>query len=499
MYRLNAVWAMHMFPCTEMQRIMFFSSNFSMTTISIIGTGNFGQAMAVRCLDHGYKVTCGSRRPSSRPLADRNPKLAAVTVTSIEEAIKAGDIIIVAIHPEHHSELAQHAALFSEKIVVDVSNNTTKTEHQSLAERLQTFIPKAHLVKAFNTVSAYSLENEECGEARVLTLCGADLAAKQQVSQLAQTLGFRPMDNGALHKAKEQENKVLELFPGWWVPLIIALGTWIFWFVYAMIHHFVYLTYRAYSPERIPVNISNKAFACTALCLLSLAFLPGCIAAFVQLHRGTKNRPFNWFLASWLKIRKQLGLYALGCVFFHAIFSLAILNPAYFRTWFITDRIVIPAQPTADTRFLLGSRLNGMGESAILFGVLGACLMSILGISSVPALGALLNWREWNFVQSKLGLLCLLLATAHVNIMGFYHWIHEAMGLVIQEMTFLVSILPWAILIMRVILLMPCVRKPLNRIRRGWEKNSPLDPEAGNRGAVYSPGANGFDNIAHQK
>ena len=378
--------------------------------------------------------------------------------------------------------------------MVDVSNNTIKTEHQSLAECLQTLIPKAHVVKAFNTVSAYSLESEECGEARVLPLCGANSAAKQQVSQLAQTLGFRPSDSGALHKAKEQENKVLELFPGWWVPLLIAIGTWCVWFGYELIHHHVL--------QRIPVNISNKAYGCTALTLLAFAFLPGCIAAFVQLYRGTKNRPFHWFLAGWLKIRKQLGLYALGCVFIHAIFSLVLMNPAYLDSWFINSEVTVPAEPTADTRFLLGSRLNGKGESAVLFGVLGAGLMSVLGIISVPAIGALLNWREWNFVQSKLGLLCLLVSTIHVMIMAFHHWIHESVGRLVQGMTFLVCILPWAILIMRVILLMPCVRKPLNRIRQGWERNPALDPEAGNRGTVHnlqSYGPNGFDNPAHQK
>ena len=445
-----------------------------MTSVSVIGSGNYGQALAARLLSRGYVVTCGSRNPSARQLPSLNPQLAGVEMSSIENAIKVSDVIFLAVHHEHHSSLNKYAELYKDKIVVDVSNSQQALEKQSLAQRLQTVLPQAKVVKAFNTISAYTLEHEESGQSPVLPVCGDDLQAKQTVSDMARNLGFLPYDSGNLQKSLEQENKVHELFPGWWLPLFIAVGVWIFWFVYAMIHHFVYLTYRAYTPERIPVNISNKAFACTALVCLSLAFLPGCIAAVVQIYRGTKNRPFHWFLAGWLKIRKQFGIYALFCVMFHVIFSLAILDPSYFRSWYITFSTTVPANPTSSTRIFTGSRMNAIGETCVFLGGLAAVLMTFLGITSIPSLAARLNWREWDFVQSKMGLLCLFIATCHVNVKGFNSWINEPVGLVIQEMTFLVSLLPYIILITRFILFMPCVSKYLAKIRRGWERQPTL-------------------------
>ena len=37
----------------------------------------------------------------------------------------------------------------------------------------------------------------------------------------------------------------------------------------------------------------------------------------------------------------------------------------------------------------------------------------ILGLTSLPSVGKSLGWREFRFIQSKLGWLCLLLALTH--------------------------------------------------------------------------------------
>jgi DMSO/TMAO reductase YedYZ heme-binding membrane subunit len=53
--------------------------------------------------------------------------------------------------------------------------------------------------------------------------------------------------------------------------------------------------------------------------LLCACYLPGCIAGFWQLARGTSKRPFPAWLASWMNIRKQLGIIAFGFAACHAI------------------------------------------------------------------------------------------------------------------------------------------------------------------------------------
>ena len=86
---------------------------------------------------------------------------------------------------------------------------------------------------------------------------------------------------------------------------------------------------------------SHKAANCHAVWLLSLCYIPGCIAAYFQLCRCVrgkkvrKRQTFHWFirlsacrgtkyskfprwLAGWLNMRKQLGLLMMGSATYHA-------------------------------------------------------------------------------------------------------------------------------------------------------------------------------------
>ena len=58
----------------------------------------------------------------------------------------------------------------------------------------------------------------------------------------------------------------------------------------------------------LPANTMNKILASQALNMLAICYLPGCIAAYIQLVRGTKYSRFPNFLDQWLKMRKYLGL-----------------------------------------------------------------------------------------------------------------------------------------------------------------------------------------------
>ena len=54
-----------------------------------------------------------------------------------------------------------------------------------------------------------------------------------------------------------------------------------------------------------------------------------------------------------------------------------------------------------------------------LFGMLAYLLVVVLGITSLPSVGRALSWREFRFVQSKLGWLALILATLHCGVEGW--------------------------------------------------------------------------------
>ena len=67
----------------------------------------------------------------------------------------------------------------------------------------------------------------------------------------------------------------------------------------------------------IPTTTVNSTLAVHAINMLSLCYIPGLIAAYIQLIRGTKYSRFPNWLDKWLRMRKQLGLLMLFSASLH--------------------------------------------------------------------------------------------------------------------------------------------------------------------------------------
>jgi hypothetical protein len=77
---------------------------------------------------------------------------------------------------------------------------------ESLAERLQTKFPQAHIVKAFNSVGAGRMVNPHYGQGiPPMFFCGNDTAAKEQVTEIIKLFGWEPFDCGSLVAARAIE------------------------------------------------------------------------------------------------------------------------------------------------------------------------------------------------------------------------------------------------------------------------------------------------------
>lgn len=61
----------------------------------------------------------------------------------------------------------------------------------------------------------------------------------------------------------------------------------------------------------------NKTLSMHAVTLLTACYLPGVLAAWLQIIRGTKYSRFPNWLDRWLKMRKQLGLLMLFSASMH--------------------------------------------------------------------------------------------------------------------------------------------------------------------------------------
>ena len=153
---------------------------------------------------------------------------------------------------------------------------------------------------------------------------GDNQKAREEVSGFIHFLGFTPVDRGALRNSREIEDIPVQRFANWKHPLIISLILFLWFFligfgdknicrVWPEPHHYPNVTKWEWwvfweTVEAIPLNNLNLYLAQHALSLLALCYLPGCLAAYIQLFRGTKYSRFPKMLDRWLKMRKQLGL-----------------------------------------------------------------------------------------------------------------------------------------------------------------------------------------------
>uniref|UniRef100_A0A3B4GJ02 Metalloreductase STEAP4-like n=1 Tax=Pundamilia nyererei TaxID=303518 RepID=A0A3B4GJ02_9CICH len=417
----------------------------------IFGTGDLGRSLGLCLLQSGYRVVYGSRRPHScGPLPE------GAQVMTHEESARSAKMIFVCVHREHYEFLEKMAPQLERK----VSPNPF-----CVFSRL---VPKAAVVKGLNTLSTWALQNGlQAG--RQVYLCGNNGEAKRDVAEMATKLGLTVVDKGSLSAAKEVEDFPLQLFPEWRMPLYVAFGLAAFFFLYLVIRDIIY----AYVENdedisyRIMISLANKITPVVSLIMLSLCYLPGAIAGFLQLYRGTKYRRFPNWLDRWMLCRKQLGLLALGFALLHAIYTLII--PARYSD---RQRVISNVKKNTTTPLYFDNTSAWRTDSLYALGILGFFLFVLLGLTSLPSVGGTLSWREFSFVQSTLGYLTLFLSTAHCYIYAWDKFLRKSTyKWYTPPDSMLCLIVPSVTLVLKLVLVLPCVNRPLMRIRQGWERN----------------------------
>ncbi|CAB1334229.1 unnamed protein product [Coregonus sp. 'balchen'] len=163
------------------------------------------------------------------------------------------------------------------------------------------------------------------------------------------------------------------------------------------------------------VSLANKVCPIVSLIMLSLCYLPGVLASFLQLYRGTKYRRFPDWLDRWMLCRKQLGLLSLGFAFLHVVYTL-ILPIRYYLMFWVTENTVS---------------------------------------------------------LSKLGHLTLLLCTAHTYLYGWNRFLRSSTYKWYTPPGYMLClVLPSVVLLLKLLLITPCVDRTITRIRQGWERGA---------------------------
>jgi 8-hydroxy-5-deazaflavin:NADPH oxidoreductase len=188
----------------------------STSTLGIIGAGAVGTGVARLAVAAGLDVVLSnSRGPETLAglVAELGPRARAATPA---EAARTADLVLASMFLAAHERLPQPE--LTGKTVIDTMNyvpmpawSSPELDRNELtsSELVQRHLTGARVVKAFHSIGPKQLLNLSRPAGAVdrtaLPLSGDDPAAKQQVAELLDTLGFDAVDLGPLAESWRSE------------------------------------------------------------------------------------------------------------------------------------------------------------------------------------------------------------------------------------------------------------------------------------------------------
>jgi predicted dinucleotide-binding enzyme len=195
-------------------------------TLSIIGAGNVGQALARGFTDKGWRVRFGVPEP------DKYAALPATfdgraSVHTVGEAIAPCDVAILAVPYAAALQVARAVPDWAGRVLVDATNpiaagmsGLSVGTTSSGAEEVARLALHARVAKAFNTTGFDNmLQPHYPGGDLFMPVAGDDPAARAKVIALATLLGFDAVDLGPLSSAR-----YLEPWAMVWISMAMRLG-----------------------------------------------------------------------------------------------------------------------------------------------------------------------------------------------------------------------------------------------------------------------------------
>jgi 8-hydroxy-5-deazaflavin:NADPH oxidoreductase len=161
--------------------------------IGIIGDGNVGSALArgLKRVGHEVKAVGNDQAAIHDAAAWGEDIILAVPFGAIDDVVKtAGDAL-------------EGKTLIDATNALDSKMNLAVGFSTSGAEELQKKVPKARVVKAFNTVFAQHMDTGRLdGKPLTAFVAGDDAKAKAEALGLAREIGFDAVDAGPLKNAR---------------------------------------------------------------------------------------------------------------------------------------------------------------------------------------------------------------------------------------------------------------------------------------------------------
>ncbi len=200
--------------------------------IAVIGAGNVGGSLGKRWAKAGNEVAFGVRDPMETKVATLvRESGASARAEAVPEAVRQADVVVLSVPWVNAQEALSAAGDLHGRILIDATNPVPLTleglrqglmigHTTSGAEEIARWAKDARVVKAFNTTGWQNMADPVYGSQRLsMMLCGDDAEAKKVTADLAQQLGFDPVDVGPLRSAR-----YLEAVAMLWIDMAILQG-----------------------------------------------------------------------------------------------------------------------------------------------------------------------------------------------------------------------------------------------------------------------------------
>ncbi|NOU97148.1 3-hydroxyisobutyrate dehydrogenase [Paenibacillus sp. LMG 31456] len=179
----------------------------------IIGAGPIGSNISKKLVKNGHDVKIADARGIER----LEGKEVTGTPVSVEDVITNIDVLIIAI-PFHALPSIRNVVdkVGEEVVVVDTSNyypfrdNKIEEIENGMVESVWVFKQLSRpIIKAFNNLLAFTLENEGTPEGTsgriAIAIAGNDQSQKQIIMDVVNELGFDAVDSGSLSDSWRQQ------------------------------------------------------------------------------------------------------------------------------------------------------------------------------------------------------------------------------------------------------------------------------------------------------
>jgi len=196
--------------------------------IGVIGAGNVGGTLGRSWVQKGHDVMFGVPNPTAPKMLELLKATGGkARAGGIAEAAAHGEVVAFATPWAATQDAVRQAGDLAGKVILDCTNPLKEDlsglavgHTTSGAERVAAWASGGRVVKVFNTTGFENMAQPSYGGTPItMFFAGDDAQAKRVAAQLAQEMGFDPVDAGPLANAR-----LLEPLALLWIYLAVKQG-----------------------------------------------------------------------------------------------------------------------------------------------------------------------------------------------------------------------------------------------------------------------------------